>query len=75
MDIIKRLNDSELYIDAVDDAITEIERLRKNNTKLLATCKATYAMFEHANAQHLSTYHEVIMDSLKSAIADAEGDE
>ena len=28
MDIIERLNDPELYIDAVDDAIREIERLR-----------------------------------------------
>ena len=29
MDIIERLNDPELYIDAVYDAINEIERLRR----------------------------------------------
>lgn len=28
MDIIERLEDDELYVDAVDDAITEIKRLR-----------------------------------------------
>jgi hypothetical protein len=38
MDIIKRLNDNELYIDAIDDAIAEIERLRENNAKLVAVC-------------------------------------
>jgi hypothetical protein len=29
MDIIERLNDPELYVDAIDDAIHEIEKLRK----------------------------------------------
>ena len=29
MDIIERLNDPELYVDAVYDAINEIERLRR----------------------------------------------
>ena len=29
MDIIDRLNDDEKYVDAVDDAITEIETLRR----------------------------------------------
>ena len=28
MDIIERLEDDELYVDAVDEAIAEIERLR-----------------------------------------------
>ena len=54
---------------------SEYDKLKAQNAKMLAVCKATYAMFEHANAQHLSTYHEVIMDSLKSAIADVESDE
>jgi hypothetical protein len=31
MDIIDRLNDPELYVDAIDDAIREIERLRCQN--------------------------------------------
>lgn len=28
MDIIERLNDPEMYVDAIDDAIREIENLR-----------------------------------------------
>ena len=33
-DIIERLNDPELYVDAIDDAITEIERLRAELTRI-----------------------------------------
>ncbi len=36
MDIVDRLNDPELYVDAVDDAIAEILELRAQVAKLLA---------------------------------------
>ena len=38
MDIIEKLNDPELYVDAVGDAIREIERLRK----LVEACDVAY---------------------------------
>jgi len=34
LDIVERLNDPEMYVDAVDDAIHEIERLREENAYL-----------------------------------------
>src|SRR3990167_3668954 len=34
MDIIERLEDEELYVDAIDDAIAEIKRLRAENAEL-----------------------------------------
>lgn len=39
MDIIERLKDPELYIDAIDDAITEIERLRNDLTSTQTTIR------------------------------------
>lgn len=36
VDIIERLEDPEMYVDAVDDAIHEIERLRKRIAELEA---------------------------------------
>lgn len=39
MDIIERLNDPELYVDAVDDAIREIENLRQEKIALTAMLK------------------------------------
>ena len=39
MDIIERLEDPELYVDAIDDAIAEIKYLRER----LAELEAIYA--------------------------------
>jgi hypothetical protein len=36
MDIVERLNDPEMYVDAVDDAIREIETLRERVAELEA---------------------------------------
>ena len=39
MDIIERLNDPELYVDAVDDAISKIENLRQEKISITAMMK------------------------------------
>lgn len=39
IDLIKRLEDEELYLDAVDDAISEILTLRAENARLRAECE------------------------------------
>lgn len=41
LDIIERLNDDELYVDAIDDAITEISKLRREVEQLNRMLKMT----------------------------------
>jgi hypothetical protein len=53
MDIIERLNDPETCIDAIDDAISEIERLRKILHAELPTQQWNYVM------ESLATLYEV----------------
>ena len=43
IDIIDRLNDDIMYIDAVDDAITEIQKLRGRVAELEATQQGVQA--------------------------------
>jgi len=46
MDIIERLEDSELYVDAIDDAIAEIKRLRRRVEVLETVAKVYYSQID-----------------------------
>jgi len=48
MNIIDRLNDNEMYVDAIDDAITEIESLNKQVAELRETLKDAINQFAPA---------------------------
>jgi len=83
MDIIKRLNDNELYIDAIDDAIVEIDKLRnenaalkEHNLKLVAACEALHEEVQQVLLENPgSNWLYDVLEQADAAIADAEGDE
>jgi len=69
MSIIDRLNDSEMYVDAIDDAIAEIKRLRaKNKAKAKQAIELRRALLTLSSAHELELEHIYgEMDSLWNA--------
>ena len=69
MSIIDRLNDSEMYIDAIDDAIAEIKRLRaKNKAQAKQAIQLRRALLTLSSAHELELEHIYgEMDSLWNA--------
>lgn len=59
MDIIERLNDSELYVDAIDDAITEIKRLRALTAwrPIEAAPKMEYLLLWNGHKINIGCFH------------------
>ena len=69
MSIIDRLNDSEMYVDAIDDAIAEIKRLRaKNKAQAKQAIQLRRALLTLSSAHELELVHVYgEMDSLWNA--------